>query len=1302
MDKDLLTRGTMDRTTFAAGMGSIGLPLTLSVKHHCRTALALCVVLFGLATATAVHGQATDLIISEYVEGSGNNKYIEVYNGTGAAVNLADYQLQLFSNGSATAAVGAPAMTGILADGATIVYRNSLATLYGGATVISSAVNFNGDDAIALWKISTASFVDIVGNIGCDPGTAWTATGISTLDRSLVRNTNICAGVTIDPAQTAPANTNALCPFPTLGPEWTNNAIDVVANLGTHTMTCGPTVTMAAVTASALESAGTATITLNFNPATTAAGSVTIGVTNGPGAIYTTDYTTTPVTTGGAITRTVPAGATTATFTVNIVDDILTEGNEDITFTITGASAGISLGSALTTMFTIIDNDVTPTINFSTLNITVLENAGTQTFNFSITPAAPAAGSFTLAVANGPGACYGFSPCDYVTAPAVGGGIITVNFAAGATTASFNATVINDLNPESTEQVTFTLTGVPVGFAIGSNNLGTLVIGDNDSPATVLEPGDLVIVGVNSNTFACGGGSAGEDQVSFFCFKPIEFGTTILLTDNGFSRCTAGLWGNNEGSVQITRTGLAIPAGQVITLRITNSSGPTNVQGVAPDANWSCATVNGFTTLNLNSGGDQLFFGQGGVWNTNTPSAHDATYSGDVIYGFSTNPAFPWSPLCTSNQRSDLPPGLPCFSMAPTLATDFNKYVGPMTAATQRDWIIRVDDPANWASYANCADYNAGGFNWLTAPVLPITVAPFVAGRWRGSTSTDWFDCKNWDDARVPTIVTPVVIDPTYAARSCVVGLVPGSAAECASLLHTSGGTVRQLTVQQNSTLTIDGPLAITRTIAAGALATTVLDNSELNCSTLTITGTTAGAINEAIFRCDAGGTVRVEDDLTIGLGGLLDLQGALGNSGTLFLGGDWINQEDELKFQDLNSRVIFNGNVDQTITTVTGAEVFGALQLAKSGGDLLLNNPVEVRAELDLGSGRVFTTAADLLTLRAGSAAINYSDLSFVHGPLQKVGNTDFIFPVGKGPNLRPCGVSTISGSAAGAFQAEYFPVSGYTFGTALEPTLDHISDCEHWIIDRTAGTGNAIVELTWDTPESCGVTSLPDLRVARWDATLNIWQDRGGNAVGTVLTGTVSTPVQQTLFSPWTLASTNGQNPLPITLIGFTAKPEGPNVRLDWSTASERNNDFFTVERSADGVLFDPILTVPGAGYSDLPLSYTDLDRAPLMGVSYYRLRQTDYDGTSTLSPIVSVVMGRNTVRPLSLFVAQGQLNALHGFPTGSRYELVDMTGRLISAGTVHSEGSLSIPLPALRSGAYLLRLTDGERAESSRIVY
>ena len=173
-------------------------------------------------------GQTTDLIISEYVEGSSNNKYIEIYNGTGTSVDLSDYKLRLYANGASTPTSDI-ALTGSLSDGTVIVYKNASATIYGGAATSNAAVAFNGDDAVALYKVSTASNVDIFGNIGCDPGTAWTATN-TTLDKSLVRNSSVCGGVTSDDGTS--------CPFPNLASEWTQYNIDDVSNLGSHTATC--------------------------------------------------------------------------------------------------------------------------------------------------------------------------------------------------------------------------------------------------------------------------------------------------------------------------------------------------------------------------------------------------------------------------------------------------------------------------------------------------------------------------------------------------------------------------------------------------------------------------------------------------------------------------------------------------------------------------------------------------------------------------------------------------------------------------------------------------------------------------------------------------------------------------------------------------------------------------------------------------------------------------------------------------------------------------------------------------------
>ncbi len=177
---------------------------------------------------------ATDLFFSEYVEGSANNKFLEIYNGTSGPVNLADYTIRLFANG-AGAATQTLALTGSLASGSTIVYGNSNSTVYGGTFIKSAAVdlaiNFNGNDAIGLFKISTNAYVDIFGRIGEDPGTAWTVGGNTTINKTLVRNANIITGIKTNP----PLGSG----FATLASEWTQLSQDDVSNLGTHTFTGG-------------------------------------------------------------------------------------------------------------------------------------------------------------------------------------------------------------------------------------------------------------------------------------------------------------------------------------------------------------------------------------------------------------------------------------------------------------------------------------------------------------------------------------------------------------------------------------------------------------------------------------------------------------------------------------------------------------------------------------------------------------------------------------------------------------------------------------------------------------------------------------------------------------------------------------------------------------------------------------------------------------------------------------------------------------------------------------------------------
>jgi hypothetical protein len=138
----------------------------------------------------------------------------------------------------------------------------------------------------------------------------------------------------------------------------------------------------------------------------------------------------------------------------------------------------------------------------------------------------------------------------------------------------------------------------------------------------------------------------------------------------------------------------------------------------------------------------------------------------------------------------------------------------------------------------------------------------------------------------------------------------------------------------------------------------------------------------------------------------------------------------------------------------------------------------------------------------------------------------------------------------------------------------------------------------------------------VSRWDG--NQWTSEGnGGVTGTTASGTVvsgmncSNPAPVPNFSPFTLGSISNGNLLPISLVSFDANVCHKSVCLKWQTNSEIHNDFFTLEKSVDGVNWEAFREVEGAGNSQIVLNYSAIDHNPFSGYSYYRLKQTDFDG-------------------------------------------------------------------------------------------
>jgi len=129
------------------------------------------------------------------------------------------------------------------------------------------------------------------------------------------------------------------------------------------------------------------------------------------------------------------------------------------------------------------------------------------------------------------------------------------------------------------------------------------------------------------------------------------------------------------------------------------------------------------------------------------------------------------------------------------------------------------------------------------------------------------------------------------------------------------------------------------------------------------------------------------------------------------------------------------------------------------------------------------------------------------------------------------------------------------------------------------------------------------------------------------------------------YTIGTLDFSSTLPIELISFDAYQNNGTVALEWQTASELNNDYFTIERSSNGIDFEPILNVNGAGNSNHLINYFETDYSPLPGTSYYRLRQVDFDGTETFSEM----------RTIKTYDALADEMGLYPNPTDGAFHLV-----------------------------------------------
>jgi hypothetical protein len=395
--------------------------------------------------------------------------------------------------------------------------------------------------------------------------------------------------------------------------------------------------------------------------------------------------------------------------------------------------------------------------------------------------------------------------------------------------------------------------------------------------------------------------------------------------------------------------------------------------------------------------------------------------------------------------------------------------------------------------------YDAGPNSnvWATGATWQLgSAASLIRNR---STSSDmWRDHYNGTTSTIPSTSNWIVIKNSTdnPSLSTVNSMHYGNL----SILNTTGSL---WTTSSSSSFTgsTDFPIVTGNLYIGGSGGVSFL-NSNTNTSPVKVIGNTT---------VSSGSTVRNQ-----GTG--FELQGNVTMSGTLSTTG--------------SAYILLSGNNAQTMSGSGLSFPYLTINKSIAAETVTLSSPATITGTLTLTNGLIVSDTINLLTFNAGSAVNGVNnDSSFVSGPVKKIGNTPFTFPLGKGNNAQIISI-TAPVNTTDAFQAEFFNTDPTAiYGSTTASTFNYVSTCQYFKLLRKNGTSNIKPTLSYDLT-SCIMYMVPDPRVTSFNGTE--WVDLGeSNFLYSNFGGTISTATTITQYGAITLGNntTTPFNPLDTT---------------------------------------------------------------------------------------------------------------------------------------------------------------------------
>lgn len=385
---------------------------------------------------------------------------------------------------------------------------------------------------------------------------------------------------------------------------------------------------------------------------------------------------------------------------------------------------------------------------------------------------------------------------------------------------------------------------------------------------------------------------------------------------------------------------------------------------------------------------------------------------------------------------------------------------------------------------------------------------------------------------------------------------------------------------------------------------------------------------------------------------------------------------------------------------------------LTLSAATTVTNNLVFTSGKLDLN-----TSSLTLGASAANTGTLTYTDGFILNGTFSRwfgtsavtVGNVAGLFPMGTSNNhYRPFWVgSSANLTTGGVIRVTHTAVYPATYVPAVFLDLS-------WGFS-VGGVSNS----TWAVATASSIAfngSSANIRFGGQGFGTNTLTDLGASLVGSAIgTHAAATNVATTyesnrtalttaqLGNTWRISTKNiTLSPLPIELLSFRATPKSNHVALDWSTATEKNCKYYSLERSTDGTNFEAFAQVDGSGTSAVKHNYSAIDPAPFLETNYYRLKQVDFDGSENYHPITSVFYeGPDPLLEVQPNPTDGKLT-LHLYNIEPEeimgLQLLDNLGKVL----FHYDAFMqTLDLTALQQGVYFLRLETKNKAHIHKII-